>query len=130
MPTVSSRAGGAIVGRDADAAEVAALLTTDRLVTLVGPPGVGKSRLAAEVSAPWADQALRVDLADIGRAEHVREALSMDSAPALLVVDNADRWVGLTTEVVAGHLQRHPALVALITSRERLGLAEEAVHHV
>ena len=127
----SGTLGAAIVGRATELAEVADLLVTVPLVTLVGPPGVGKSRIAAEVSSHWRDQARWVDLAAVASENGVREALQAAvPPPSLLVIDNADQRLGVTGELVADLLAGQPSLVVLVTSRERLGLAEELVRPI
>ena len=47
LPAVASR----FIGREDDLAALAELFATERLVTLLGPPGVGKTRLAVEFAA-------------------------------------------------------------------------------
>ncbi len=68
-----------LLGRDQDVAELRALLRTARLVTLVGAPGIGKSRLALEVAnlaaAEFADGAVWVPLADAASAADVPYAV-------------------------------------------------------
>ena len=68
------------VGRGAELADVAALLRKWRLVTLTGPGGVGKTRLAAEVgrrAAGWfADGAWLVELAGVGDQAQVPAAIA------------------------------------------------------
>ncbi len=50
------------VGRERELAEVARLVAANRLVTLVGAGGVGKTRLAVEVAAGFDDGAVLIDL--------------------------------------------------------------------
>ena len=63
LPTPANR----LIGRDVEVASVRQLLRDNRLVTLTGPPGVGKTRLALEVAAAvapeFAEGPVFVDLA-------------------------------------------------------------------
>lgn len=128
---VRGGSGAAIIGRATELAEVAGLLATVPLVTLVGPPGVGKSRIAGELCAQQGGRARRVDLGGVASETAAREALGLGDWPSgLLVVDNADQWVAVAAEAVAGLLDRHLDLAVLVTSRERLGLPEEVVHPI
>jgi excisionase family DNA binding protein len=143
-----------LVGRESEIATVRALLAQGevRLVTLTGPGGVGKTRLAvavARASDPGYDLIGYVSLApvrDAGRvggtiaqALGVRgrgdRPLTEQVAPvlgghtALLVIDNFEHVVG-AAPVVADLLGAFPDLVILITSRVRLQLAGEHEHVV
>jgi len=138
------------VGRQREIAAVFALVQTDlvRLVTLTGPGGVGKTRLAlsiAEVLAPqFADGAAFVPLAPItdpdlvgaaiGAAVGIRDA-SPRASPAALVTLLRDRELLLVLDnfeqvlpaaaLVAQFLHACPRLVLLITSRAPLRLTGE-----
>src|SRR5215471_15469981 len=98
------------VGRQAEIQELRGLLARTRLLTLVGPPGCGKTRLALEVAAAgaaeFADGVAFVDLAPIRDPITVPEAVSaavgverqsmadltagIGSAALLLLIDNAE----------------------------------------
>ena len=69
--------GDEFVGREGDLEEVATLVRTNRLVTLVGPPGVGKTRLAIEVAARISGDGIRQALV---RDAAVRDAALRDAA--------------------------------------------------
>lgn len=140
-----------LVGREADVVELVSLVSrgVDRLVTLTGPGGVGKSRLALEVAnrvqeEGWmpvayvaipevADSsvvALAVNAA-LGVPESWRErpvaeiARMLGTSPLLLVVDGAEHVHGSVRDVVSEVLQHGRLLRVLVTSRVPLGLNGE-----
>jgi transcriptional regulator with XRE-family HTH domain len=136
------------VGRERDLAELRAALGRPhvRLLTLTGPPGAGKTRLALEAAAAVAaerrDGAVVVALADVGCSELVmpatRRALGLDERPAepplatvtahcrhrqvLLVLDNFEHVLPAATEL-SDLLARCPGLQLLVTSRAPRGCA-------
>jgi predicted ATPase/DNA-binding SARP family transcriptional activator len=142
-----------VVGRTAAVAELRALLSERRLVTLTGPGGVGKTRLALEVATQSAgafpDGVWLVELAGPGLAaagtppETVTALLGTkdDSAtdPAdllaevlrtsrmLLILDNCEHLVDQAAKLTARLLQAAPGLHVLATSREPLMLTGETV---
>ncbi|QWF77866.1 ATP-binding protein [Amycolatopsis sp. CA-230715] len=142
------------VGRQRECAEVRRLLGTARLVTLTGPGGVGKTRLAGRVAAAaggaFADGVLEVALADVRDARlltgliahelglHDRSPRSaLDTVAGylrdkhfLLVLDNCEHLVEGCAEVAAALLRGCPRLVVLCTSRRSLAVAGEHVHTV
>jgi predicted ATPase/DNA-binding CsgD family transcriptional regulator len=130
------------VGRAAEQAEVHAALGRYRLVSLLGPGGVGKTRLATEVARHH--DAAFVDLVPVraGRvARAVAEALGVPErpgesltdgllhrlrdAPSLLVVDNCEHLLSEVGPLVERILAGCPGVTVLATSRERLGLPGE-----
>ncbi|NNH71343.1 AfsR/SARP family transcriptional regulator [Nocardia uniformis] len=137
------------IGREPELGRLRALLDSDRLITLTGPGGVGKTRLAA--AAVVGDGAWLVELAAVhGPGEVVRAAttaLGIGSAGLLepprdpierlaetlggtetvLVLDNCEHVLDEATAVVDELLGRCPALRIIATSREPLGLAGERV---
>src|SRR5262249_40047349 len=70
----------ALIGRERDVAEIKALLSEYRLVTLVGPPGVGKSSLSLQVGADllsrFPDGVRFIEFAPLAGAELVDEAVA------------------------------------------------------
>src|SRR5580704_3261487 len=138
-----------LVGRDHDAAAVGDLIRTQgvRLITLTGPGGVGKSRLAVEVAqrlGPGFQDGVRfVELASVRAAELVTAAiaaaLGLDTSGGrlitdlksylrarrlMLVLDNFEQVVG-AAPLVAELLRTAPGVVALVTSRMVLRLSGE-----
>ncbi|MEO8690380.1 MAG: hypothetical protein ABI611_19450 [Solirubrobacteraceae bacterium] len=139
--------GNRTVGRTRELAAVSVRLRagSPRLLTLTGPGGVGKTRLALEVAraleAGFADGARFVSLASVRRAEDVPAAivgalgislLPGESAPRaverflaakhlLLVADNFEQVLG-AAPFIAELLAGCPALTVLVTSREPLAL--------
>ena len=141
-----------LVGRDDDCAAVLELLEHARVVTLVGPGGVGKTRLALEVARAGAERhALGAKVAELaplpdgsGVADTVIHVLGLtaDAQPAfdaldragaldvLLVLDNAEHLVEAVAEAVERIVAGGDAVRILVTSRERLGVDGEHVRPV
>ena len=139
-------------GREGEVAHIAALLAASdtRLVTLSGPGGVGKTRLALEAARQVADHSgglvCFVPLADLSDAHLIPDAVAAalglaraddaapldevtaalsDLPPALLVLDNFEQLVERGAPLVLSLLTRLPTLTCLVTSRRRLGLPGE-----
>ncbi|WP_051969356.1 ATP-binding protein [Kitasatospora azatica] len=132
------------VGRRAELAELAELLTRARLVTVTGPGGVGKSRLALRAARAAAegypDGAFLVEVGQVqdplllGHA--VLESLGLTDATArpplevlleqladrrlLVLLDGCEHLVAPCAELVGALLRGVPGLRVLATSRERL----------
>ncbi|MFT4293947.1 MAG: hypothetical protein QM582_00875, partial [Micropruina sp.] len=128
--------GSTFLGRDGELADLLAALRSPyaRLITVTGIPGIGKTRLAMEVSARLADElpsrfvplAGLSDAADIpaavAAAQPVDRASGPPGRPVLLVLDNAEHLTG-AAEQVRRLLDEHPRV--LVTSVRPLGLAVE-----
>ena len=138
------------VGRAGPVREVAALLDRERLVTVTGPGGTGKTRLAAEVAGQvagrFADGVWLVELAPVtgpaqvaavvAAALAVRDQPGVPAAEAvarvlarqqlLLVLDNCEHVIGAAAELCAGLLAACDDVRVLATSREPLAVAGEA----
>jgi len=129
-----------LIGRATELAALLANLDTHRLVTVVGPAGVGKTRLATEV----ARRGLAPDGAWLVRLEGVRTAAELPStladalpgtdgiaglrgAELLLVLDNCEHLVEPVAELVTTVLDTAPAVRVLATSQRALGLDGEVV---
>ncbi len=137
------------VGREHDVGEVARLLEGNRLVTLCGPGGSGKTRLAMAAAKEAAEEPLDgawwvwlAPLSDptlVTRA--VAEALGLPETPGrppmeaileylgpkegLLVLDNCEHLIDTCAGLVEQLLRFCPGLRILATSRELLGIAGE-----
>ncbi|WP_173921550.1 LuxR C-terminal-related transcriptional regulator [Agromyces sp. Marseille-P2726] len=137
----------AFVGRDADLATLADLLDEQRWVTVVGPGGVGKTRLALEFASRSEHVPVIVELehaepgdvvARIARALDLEAVPGADAAtsvvmalashPYLLVLDNVDRVGPAVGELVARAQARANGLRVLTTSRTPIGDDLEAVY--
>jgi predicted ATPase/class 3 adenylate cyclase/DNA-binding CsgD family transcriptional regulator len=142
------------VGRDAEMAQVSDILADNRLVTLTGAGGVGKTRLAVQVAAAiaenYADGAWYVDLAPIVDPELVAltmaRSLGLPDQPGrssvkallqfigmrqmLVVLDNCEHLLDASAEVTAALLSGCPRLTLLTTSREPIGVAGEVTWRV
>lgn len=136
---------GRLIGRDDDLGTLDATARSNRLVTVVGPGGVGKTRLVAEwLAAPEAPPSTVVELAPVApgavlaaaaaalghRAERVGTAdlaTIVGRDDLVLVLDNAEHVVEEVALLVRVLLDRCPQVRVLVTSRTRLGLADEQV---
>jgi predicted ATPase/DNA-binding XRE family transcriptional regulator len=144
-----------LLGRDADAARIERRLLSDqvRLLTLAGPPGIGKTRLSMHVAdqvrpyfadgvrfvalAPVRDPALVIPtlaqtLGVVQRAgQSVEAALSaaLCDQQLLLVLDNFEQ-VGAAAPQIAELLRAAPLVKALVTSRATLNLSGEHIYAV
>lgn len=140
------------VGREADRNHLLDLMQRSRVVTLVGPGGVGKTRLAMELARGFVDdQQLDVrvvELASVDDAPSVAaavlsalglsvEGLSVTDAlrragglDLILVLDNAEHVVDECATTVRQLVGGGPALRVLVTSRERLAVDGEHVWNV
>ena len=142
---------GSLVGRAADLRAAGRLVDEHRLVTVVGPAGVGKTRLALEAAARRRDTGgawlVRLESTPAGGAlwPAVGEAFALSGATeavvldrlrgvdALLVLDNCEHLVDELPELVDRLLEAVPGLRVLATSQlplglDALGLAGEATY--
>jgi predicted ATPase/class 3 adenylate cyclase len=143
------------LGRDRELQEVGELLTRDdvRLLTLIGPGGTGKTRLAAQAagiaSDEYPDGVYWVPLAPLRNPSLVlsaiAHALEIDEEPGvsvaetllsdlagkhmLLLLDNAEHLLPEAADELA-MLATTPGPVFLVTSRERLQLQSEHLYPV
>jgi predicted ATPase/class 3 adenylate cyclase len=137
------------VGREREMAEVKRLLTSVRLLTILGMGGLGKTRLSLQVAADvlddYADGVWFVDLARLSDPQLVPQAvastLGVKEEPGhsvqqalvahvrdrqlLLVLDNSEHLVHACAELAKQLLQSGPRLKILATSRESLNIPGE-----
>ena len=138
-----------IIGRDKVLEELTALLSTPGLVTLTGPGGVGKTRVAVEVAASAAgagEEAWLVELAAVGVDEGASGVVAtiartldvaaptaeslgrqLSASTMLLVIDNAEHLADDVAAAVGTLLGSAIRLRILVTSREPLTIAGETV---
>ncbi|MBD5655007.1 MAG: AAA family ATPase, partial [Candidatus Eremiobacteraeota bacterium] len=142
------------VGQERARRDVAALVRSFRLVTLTGPPGIGKTRLALQVARSFTpeprDGIWLVECAAFTDRDHLIEAItallkarvSQEGDPlanlvaeieiqnVLLVLDNCEHVIDAAAAVAAAIGQSCPSISILATSRESLGVSGERVYHV
>ena len=145
-----------LVGRSAAITGLRALLDEHRLVTLTGPGGVGKTRLAletaAQAAAAFPDGVWLAELAgpalagartpadavmavlgirdDSGMDPSDRLAEALRTSRMLLILDNCEHLVDQVAKLTAQLLRAAPELRILVTSREPLLLAGEVIRAV
>ncbi|HWO62405.1 MAG TPA: BTAD domain-containing putative transcriptional regulator, partial [Umezawaea sp.] len=142
------------VGREAEVARVTALLAEGRLITLVGPGGAGKTRLATTAASRLPNGAWLVELASVTDPADVpaavlgslgkRDKRPQDGDPppqdatgrlvdllsrteSVIVLDNCEHVVDAAARLADELLGRCPRLRILATSREPLGVLGEAL---
>jgi predicted ATPase/DNA-binding SARP family transcriptional activator len=142
------------IGREKELKEIARLLSSSRLLTLTGPGGVGKTRLAIQTARyaikKFKDGIFWVDLVGlqdsslipqkIAQELNVREVSNqpmietlkthLKSKDLLLVLDNCEHLIEACAQTVEGLLGACPKLKILATSRERLDLFNETAWNV
>jgi predicted ATPase len=161
-PTPGAAAGGgnlprqvtSFVGRQRERADIARLLGHAQLVTLTGPGGCGKTRLALEVAADAVaqlpDGAWFVDLASLSDPALVAQAAALAVGvpipasrsaldalvaylarrEALIVLDNCEHLIDACARLAEEVLRAGPKVRVLATSREPLRCADEVVWRV
>jgi predicted ATPase/DNA-binding CsgD family transcriptional regulator len=142
------------VGRDAERTQIEEVITEHRLVTLAGPGGIGKTRLAmatAEaLTAHFVDGVCWVDLGSLADGEQITLAVAsaarvlvhpagdprralvaqLRNRQQLLCLDTCEHRLSACAELVDLVLRACPDVSVLVTSREPLGVAGEAVWRV
>jgi predicted ATPase/DNA-binding CsgD family transcriptional regulator len=137
------------VGRESELAELLLLLRKHRMLTIVGPAGAGKTRLAVELARRSKRTEVRtVELGGLSRPDQVVQAFAeavgvhqnagvslrtslvqeLTTRRLLVLVDNCEHLVEECCEVVDALLSRCPGVQVLATSREALRSIGEAVY--
>lgn len=139
------------IGRETEIKQLKRRLPADRVLTLAGPAGCGKSRLAAELASEVADEFPHgvwwVELAGVSRGDAVpdavMEALSigdtrgatplervtaqLSHGRSRLILDNCEHLRGACAALTSSLMQTPNGLRVISTSREALGLPGETV---
>ena len=139
------------VGREIELSEIGGLVETSRLVTLTGPGGSGKTRLALQVAAELLDGSGEgvwfVELADVSDPDLVGSAVSrtlgikeqpghdvteslleaLTDLHLLIVLDNCEHMITSCAKLADAIVRRCPRVHLLATSREPLGIDGETV---
>jgi predicted ATPase len=142
------------VGREQEIAQLKELVITNRLVTLTGAGGAGKTRLAIEVASrlidAFPDGVWLVELAALSDPrlvpQTVAQALGVKEQPTrpvietlgdylaskrlLLVLDNVEHLLEGCARFVDELIRRSPDISVVVTSRERLGMTGELTYRV
>ena len=142
------------IGRVEELDTIDRLITENRLISLVGPGGSGKTRLALEAAglavSGFAHGVWLVDLAPLTSPDHVAMAVArplgvsgqpgrppesvlvdyLSDRELLLIIDNCEHLVDKVADLVATLLKVAPGLRILATSREPLGIMGETIFEV
>ncbi|MFJ5213093.1 BTAD domain-containing putative transcriptional regulator [Streptomyces sp. NPDC088354] len=145
------------VGREEDLERIGSLLAGARLVTLIGPGGAGKTRIAVEAAGRYAGEACFVDLSGLTHGAAVPQAVAgalglreagplpstgreagapgpfarltaaLTDRDLLLVLDNCEHLIDDVARLTHGLLSACAGLRVLATSREALGITGETL---
>ena len=142
------------VGRQREITELGQALAGSRLVSVVGPGGAGKTRLALAMAlagaSDFADGVRLVDLVGVVDAEGVDAAVAracgavatsrrepvealvseLRNRDVLLLLDNCERHTDRVADLTERLLTACPGLTVIVTSRKRLALAVEHVYRL
>ncbi len=142
------------VGRETEVAEIAALIAANRLVTLVGSGGIGKTRTSLQVAANdldgSGDGVWFIELAPLTSGEYIPRAVAqamnlalpaegdaleslvrmLKGKDALLVFDNCEHLVEDAARVIAALQRGCPRLHIIASSRQGLGVAGEVTYRM
>ena len=143
---VAGAAGPATFGRQAELASVRSLFDSERVVTVVGPGGVGKTHLALQLVETLHSDVAVVPLSPVtdldGAVAVLARSLDLRSTSGdlfddclqllqhderVLVIDNCEHVLDAARDLVGGLVAGCARLRVLTTSRERLGLPVEFV---
>ncbi|WP_405498762.1 ATP-binding protein [Nocardia sp. NBC_00511] len=144
-----------LVGRDGEVRAVTGLLHRSRVVSVVGPGGLGKTRLAHAVGYAARQRAVfLVELASVARDDAVAATVAaalgagevagghsvagpvagiarkLGSGAALLILDNCEQVLPGVADLVGALVSLTRELRVLVTSRAPLGLSSEVVHQL
>ena len=157
-PTRVRRPPTSFVGRDDDVAAVSKRLRTERLVTLTGPGGVGKTRLATETAAALTVPVWFAELAPVTNPAEVpfavidalrlrersiaphtgdragdpvdRLCTALADRDVVLILDNCEHVIDAAAALAARLIEDSPRVRILATSREPLQIPGETLHVV
>ena len=142
------------IGREKELKEIARLLSSSRLLTLTGPGGVGKTRLAIQIAhdsiKKFADGVFWVGLVGLSDGNLIPQEIAqslnlhevsnvplievlktyLKSKDALLVIDNCEHLISDCAQYAEQLMAACPKLRILATSIEALGLFNEAIWQV
>jgi predicted ATPase/DNA-binding XRE family transcriptional regulator len=158
VPLTNFAEGGAVpnfissfVGRIDELAALREMLSGNRLVTIAGSGGVGKTRIACEllsaIAEPGERRIVYVDLAPITDPDliigNIASSLGLDGTESrdllltllgplhiVLVLDNCEHLIQAVAPLARAILQRCPGVSLLATSRTRLGISGETVYRL
>ncbi len=142
------------IGREREIDELKALLREERLVTLVGAGGIGKSRISLQVAADFletkSDGVWFVELAPLSDAARLAQAIAtvvgvrltgdgdsradltaaLRAKHMLLILDNCEHLIDGIAPLAAAILRGCPDVTLLASSRQSLGIAGETAYRV
>ncbi len=150
LPNNLPRQLSTFIGRENELVDAEHRLTESAMLTLTGPGGVGKTRLALQIGAhvvdDFQDGVWFVELASVNEGSLVPDAIAsalrlkqhgadartsllnaLNASQLLLILDNCEHLLEPVTETADALLQHCPGVRLLITSREALGLHGESL---